>query len=86
MNYEEILDMCAQINECHQKISNSFPYEKQEILKHIAASSIHLTLFLHDFCPEIKNIKPKRLNPIINEFLEKCGCSELLNKCEKDVH
>lgn len=65
--------LILEINTRYKKIVDLFPPENEEILKHLAASSIHLTFFMNDYY-EISQGEKGIGENFKEEFLKMCGC------------
>lgn len=74
MNNDLICKYALEISELLKKISTLFPKENEYILKHLAASSIHLTMFLRDFSEITLDEKCSKDLTEEEIFLEECGC------------
>jgi hypothetical protein len=73
-NDELICTALLEISSKLKHIASLFPKENEHILKHLAASSIHLSLFARDF-HDISMGKKTNLDPeSIEQFLKSCGC------------
>jgi len=70
-----VIEIMMVINELQQKLVSIFPKDKDYLLKHFAASSIHLTLFVQEFLeaylPEFQSTQHPHM---VKEFLKSCGC------------
>lgn len=75
IDVELIAKLSSEISDRYKKIVNLFPDGNSEILKHLAASSIHMALFMQAFYDIHKGIKTKMDDKTINKFLEECGCN-----------
>lgn len=62
------------IGELYRKITASFPAGNESLLKHLAASSIHLTLFSRDLAEILIGHKFPKEEETEKEFLQECGC------------
>jgi hypothetical protein len=74
LDFDIIFSFAMEISDRFKLIKDYFPKENEKLLKHAAASAIHLTLFIADLInhAEFEKIEqPKN----IKEFLENCGCN-----------
>lgn len=73
-NAEVVIDIVLAINEWQKRMTEIFPKEHEEVLKHFAASALHLTLFTQDFYAAFIEGKPRKHAAYVNDFLRQCGC------------
>jgi hypothetical protein len=71
---ELLCKLVLEIGEIHKKIVKIFPEENEEILKHLAASSIHMVFFMRDFHDVLKGTKTNGDKDLETKFLKDCGC------------
>jgi hypothetical protein len=64
------------ISKGFQIIKDNFPKENERILKHLAAASIHMALFMKDFY-EISEGEKLMNRDVEEDFLSKCGCKDI---------
>lgn len=74
----EIATFSIEIQNRIKFISDMFPIsvENKEILKHLAASSIHLTFFVRDLFDMVSGTTSQKDEELEKQFLEKCGCDK----------
>jgi predicted nucleotidyltransferase len=77
-NSNEIINLCLQMSITHKKIIKLFPDGNEHILKHLAASTIHIALFMNDYGSIILGEKIADIGEKEQEFLKACGCKDLL--------
>jgi hypothetical protein len=76
-----ILKLVLEIKDSFNCLLDILPTVNEDILKHIAASSIHLSLFMRDFHDLIIGKKTDIDPKLEKQFLEECGCD--FNKDKK---
>lgn len=64
-----------EINERHKHLSNLFPDGNNHLLKHLAASSIHMAFFSRDLHDVITGTKTEIDKNLENKFINECGCN-----------
>ncbi len=75
-NPESVIDIVLAIKEWQKRMIEIFPQEHEKVLKHFAASAIHLTLFTQDvYAAFIKGKPATKHAAYINDFLQECGCN-----------
>ncbi len=79
---ELVLSMIRDMGNRCKLIMNLIPNESGETLRHLAASTIHLVIFMKDFDCFINNKKHKEIGEVI-EFLENCGCDFYKKESER---
>ena len=73
IDYEAIAALCMGINDRVELVCDIFPDKLEHILKHIAASSIHMALFSKDLLKHQRdNNEPESEH--VKYFLKHCGC------------
>lgn len=76
IDYEIVAAFSMEIGDRNKKIMEYIPDEKDHLLKHLAASSLHLALFMRDILND-QTGKYKNINPELEKiFLDNCGCKE----------
>jgi hypothetical protein len=81
LNVEEIFKTLLEIAYLHKKMVDLFPEGNEAILKHLTASTVHLSLFANDLRSILANRKIPR-DEELEKFLDKCGCD--FNKKEEN--
>lgn len=71
---ELVADLSVKISHLHKCICGLFPKENEHILKHLAASAIHMGLFMRDFYEIMNDDKIDNDKKSENEFFDECGC------------
>ena len=76
---KEIIELVAavslEITDRYRLIMKLFSNENHDLLKHLAASSIHMSWFMRDLYEHVEGISPSDLHSELEEkFLDKCGC------------
>jgi len=68
------------VSEIEKKITEIPPLiDKEKLLKHLAAASIHITFFMNDLYEDIEGYEPFAIDKELEKiFIEECGCN--LNK------
>ncbi len=74
--FEEVNTIAMDIAGKFRKILELFPKENEHILKHLAASSIHMAMFMRDLHDISIGDKSPRNEQIENKFLNDCGCKD----------
>lgn len=69
-----MLEISDRINLTLKMIPNN--EDNNQILKHLAAASIHVALFMKDVHDFTVNKKTEIKEDYIKKFLESCGCSD----------
>ena len=71
---ELICTLVLDIKNRHESILKIFPKEEEHLLKHLAASSVHVALFTRDLAEHVT--KRNIISPeIVKLFTDKCGCN-----------
>ena len=74
IDYNKIANISLEIARLTREIIEIFPKENEPMLKHLAASSIHMAFFARDLL-EIKNGEKIGINRSLEQdFLNSCGC------------
>jgi hypothetical protein len=63
-----------EMNEKIKIINKAIPEGNEHFLKHLAASAIHLALFMKDFYEVVRDEKVGIDKEHYNNFLQECGC------------
>jgi len=79
---ELIASLCLEIGDRQRLIAKLFaPMEDQTIIKHLAASAIHNTMFMKDVYNHLEGTK-EPVSALTKKFLDECGCD--FNKEDKN--
>lgn len=82
IDYECLASLVLEIGDRVKLISSTLiPKDKELVIQHLAAASIHLALFMQDVYTD-KEGKENINHSYMQEFLKKCGCNHLVNKNE----
>jgi hypothetical protein len=73
IDFKKIAELTLNISRINKEIKDLFPDGNGEILKHLASSSIHLTIFMKNVYEISNDIKLIHGNE--EEFLKSCGCN-----------
>lgn len=79
MDKELICGYVLHIAASCKKICEAFPKENEYILKHVAAASLHMALFMRDFHEITYDTKICSSKEDEQRFFNECGCG-LFNK------
>lgn len=69
------MEIVLSMNEWQKRMTEIFPKEYEPVLKHFAASAIHLTLFTQDFYAALIEKKEYKHAAYVDKFLSECGCN-----------
>lgn len=75
IDFVKVTRMCTEILDQVKSVALMFPKDKEFLLKHMAAVSIHLAFFSRDLVNHVE----EGLLPLADgeeEFLNKCGCKD----------
>lgn len=72
---KKIAKLALEITARYKHIKDIFPKGNDLILKHLAASSIHMALFMKEFYEILEGDKLDFDDRKLNKFLEECGCN-----------
>lgn len=75
IDLELIGNACLKIGTLHRTIMEAFPKENESLLKHLAASSIHLAMFTQDLASIVHGHKIEINKELTDKFLKECGCN-----------
>ena len=76
LDYNAFSSLMLEITPRFKLFETIFPKDKLHLLEHLAAASIHLTLFAKAVFLDKEG--EKNINPAhINHFLKVCGCKDL---------
>lgn len=70
----KLTTIAKEITDRYKLITNLFPKDNNNILKHLSASSIHMALFMINFHDIYMDKKNNMLDEAIDKFLNSCGC------------
>lgn len=77
IDYECLISIILEISDRIQLINRTLiPKEKEPVIQHLAAASIHIALFMQDTYTD-KEGKENINASYMEEFLKKCGCDYL---------
>jgi hypothetical protein len=74
IDVEELGKLILEMTPRYRAIVELFPKGNESMLRHLAASSIHLAFFMRDFHDVHKGTKTAICPMHEKEFLKKCGC------------
>lgn len=75
IDYDCLASIVLEIGDRIKLISSTLiPKDKEPLIKHLAATSIHLALFMQDVYIDREG-KEKINENSLKKFLEKCGCN-----------
>lgn len=66
--------LVLEITERYKKIMKLFPKDNESILKHLAASSIHMAFFMRDIHDITQGVKTNIEKGLEERFVNECGC------------
>lgn len=73
--YKLAMTIVKDIAELHQAIKIIFPKEKSKLLKHMAASAIHLAFFAKDLAQDLEGkLNDTEFKEVQERFLKQCEC------------
>ncbi len=75
---ESIGRIAIEISDRYRQIIAIFPKSNEVVLKNLAASSIHMGLFMKDLYEVLEGEKMNVDKSLEATFLEKCGCKDFL--------
>lgn len=75
IDVNKLCDLSIEIGNLFKEIKNLFPDDNGNMLRHLAASSIHMALFMQDFYEIHRGEKVGTDDKAIKQFLDNCGCS-----------
>jgi hypothetical protein len=77
LDIDSITNLAKTMNEAAHKIKDSFPPGNEHILKNLAASMIHLTMFLEDLLQVNigKKLESEAYKKSKEVFYNTCGCN-----------
>ncbi len=78
---ELIARMCVDISGLHKAISTLFSNKNDPVLKHLASSAVHMTLFMKDVFNSMDETDKILIDDeLIKKFMIKCGCGVVEDK------
>lgn len=75
---EKFAVLCQEITDNFRLIKDLFPEGNNNILKHLAASAIHMAFFTANVRDILCESKTNIDKDLINDFLKTCGCKEYI--------
>ncbi len=74
IDYKILTALTLEINDRIKLINTTFPKDKEILLKHLAAASIHLALFMKGIYTDKEGLHPES-EDYLEDFLNNCGCN-----------
>jgi hypothetical protein len=74
IDLQSVCDLVAEMQETHKTILKFFLPTDEHLLKHLAASAIHLSFFLKDLAEIVKGFKIPISKELEDRFTDDCGC------------
>jgi hypothetical protein len=71
-----IAEIVLSISKKHEEIIKILPKANDQVFKHLAASSIHLAIFMKDLKEMTDGKKFDLIDGLENKFLDECGCND----------